>query len=55
MGMNLEEAQRIIDVKNETGGFLQVGFELHYSKMYSTVKKWVDAGLIGDVVNVQCR
>ena len=33
MGNTLEEAQHLIRVKNETKGFLQVGFELHYSTM----------------------
>ena len=55
MGNTLEEAQHLINVKNETKGFLQIGFELHYSKMYQKVKEWIDAGLLGDVVNVQCR
>lgn len=55
MGNTLEEARHLIRVKNETKGFLQVGFELHYSTMYQKVKEWIDAGLLGDVVNVRCR
>ena len=55
MGNTLEEARHLIDVKNETKGFLQIGFELHYSKMYRQVKEWIDAGLLGDIVNIQCR
>ena len=42
-------------LKNKYNGFLQVGFELHYSKMYQKVKEWIDEGKLGDVVNVQCR
>ncbi len=55
MGTTLEEASRLIRVKQETGGFLQIGFELHYSTMYQKVKEWIDSGAIGAVVNVQCR
>ncbi|MBO4631627.1 MAG: Gfo/Idh/MocA family oxidoreductase [Lentisphaeria bacterium] len=55
MGNTLEEASRLIQIKNETRGFFQIGFELHYSKMYQKIKEWIDSGAIGDVVNVQCR
>ena len=55
MGSSLEEAIHLIQVKRQTKGFLQIGFELHYSKMYQQIKEWIDQGLIGDVVNVQCR
>ena len=55
MGDTLEEAEHLIKVKNETNGWLQIGFELHYSKMYQKVKEWIDEGKLGDVVNVQCR
>ena len=50
MGMTLDEAEELIAVEKETGGFLQIGFELHYSKMYQTVKEWIKAGLIGKPV-----
>ena len=55
MGINLSDARRMLEVEKETGGFLQIGFELHYSKMYMTVKDWIDQGLIGTPVNTQCR
>ncbi|MFA7229947.1 MAG: Gfo/Idh/MocA family oxidoreductase [Victivallaceae bacterium] len=55
MGMNQDEAKRMLAVERETGSFLQIGFELHYSKMYSTVKNWIDQGLIGTPVNCHCR
>lgn len=55
MGISLEEARSMIKAKEETGAFLQIGFELHYSKMYMKVKEWIDQGLIGDVVNCHCR
>ena len=55
MGMSLDEARGLIQVQEKTGGFLQVGFELHYSKLYMLAKKWIDAGLIGTPMNIQCR
>ena len=55
MGETLAEARRMMKAEKETGKFLQIGFELHYSKMYSTVKDWISQGLIGTPVNSQCR
>ena len=55
MGTTLAEARHMAEVEKETGAFLQIGFELHYSKMYKQVKDWIDAGLIGTPVNNQCR
>ena len=54
LGVNLEEARKTIDVHEKTGTFLQVGFELHYSKLYQTVKEWIDADLIGTPMNSNC-
>ena len=55
MGETLAEAKRMIEVEKATGGFLQIGFELHYSKLYMMVKDWIDQGLIGTPVNCHCR
>jgi myo-inositol 2-dehydrogenase / D-chiro-inositol 1-dehydrogenase len=55
MGETLEEAERMITAQKETGGFLQIGFELHYSKIYMKAKEWIDQGLIGSPVNCHCR
>lgn len=55
MGCNLAEAKHMVDVEKETGAFLQIGFELHYSKMYQKAKEWIDAGIIGTPVNNHCR
>lgn len=51
----LEDSQRVVDIANETDTFFQIGFEARYSKLYMKVKEWIDAGLIGDVVNSHCR
>ena len=55
MGVSLEEAELMNAVQKETGQFLQIGFELHYSKLYQIAKDWIDQGLIGDPVNCHCR
>ena len=55
MGTTLAEASELIGVAEATKGFLQIGFELRYSSLYQQTKTWIDQGLIGDVVNVQCR
>ncbi|MCF6175129.1 MAG: Gfo/Idh/MocA family oxidoreductase [Victivallaceae bacterium] len=55
MGETLAEAQKMVEVQQETGQFLQIGFELHYSKIYMQAKQWIDEGLIGTPVNCHCR
>lgn len=54
MGMNPSEAREMIRVVEETGGFLQIGFELRYSRIYMKAKEWIDHGKIGVPVNIQC-
>lgn len=51
----LETARKVVAVQEKTGQFLQLGFELRYSKMYTQAKQWIDQGLIGDPVNGHCR
>jgi predicted dehydrogenase len=55
MGETLEEAHQMMKAEKETGNFLQIGFELHYSKIYMKAKDWIDQGLIGTPVNCHCR
>ncbi len=55
MGIDLGEARRMLKAEAETGGFLQIGFSLHYSRLYMKAKEWIDAGLIGGPVNCHCR
>ncbi len=54
MGITLDEARSIIEAEKESGSFLQIGFELHYSMLYMKVKEWIDAGLIGQPLNSHC-
>lgn len=55
MAVTLEDARAMVECAEATGGFLQIGFELRYSHLYSGVKKWIDEGLLGEVVNTQCN
>lgn len=54
MGITLDEARSILAAEKANGSFLQIGFELHYSKLYMTVKEWIEAGLIGRPLNSHC-
>lgn len=54
MGTSLTEAQRMLQTQRETDGFLQIGFELRYSRIYRKVKEWIDAGTIGRPLNSHC-
>lgn len=54
MANTLEDAQAMVDAAARCGGFLQIGFELRYSRLYTTVKNWIDRGLLGRVVNTHC-
>lgn len=55
MGETLDEARIMMKAEADTGNFLQVGFELHYSNIYMKAKEWIDQGLIGTPVNCHCR
>jgi predicted dehydrogenase len=50
----LAEASEMVETAERKGLFFQIGFELRYSKLYTKVKEWIDAGLLGQVVNTQC-
>jgi predicted dehydrogenase len=54
MANTLRESEEIVRAAEAKQAFLQVGFELRYSKLYSTVKDWCAAGLLGDIVNTHC-
>lgn len=54
MATSLEDAAAMVEAAEGTGGFLQVGFELRYSHLYTKVKDWIDKGLLGKVVNTHC-
>ncbi len=54
MATTLADAEAMAEAAERTNGFLQIGFELRYSHLYTTVKDWIDLGLLGRVVNTQC-
>lgn len=54
MANTLSDAREMVEAAERIGGFLQIGFELRYSKLYTKVKEWIDAGLLGKVVNTHC-
>jgi len=54
MATTLGDAQAMVEAAERTKGFLQIGFELRYSRLYTTVKDWVDRGLLGRVLNTHC-
>lgn len=50
----VEDARLMVEAAERLGAFFQIGFELRYSKLYTTVKEWIDAGLLGEVNNSHC-
>jgi predicted dehydrogenase len=54
MATTLTDAKAMVDAAERTKGFLQVGFELRYSHLYTKVKDWIDQGLLGRVLNTHC-
>ena len=54
MATTIEDAQTMVETAERTKGFLQIGFELRYSRLYTAVKDWIDQGLLGRVLNTHC-
>lgn len=54
MATTLADAVAMVHAAERTKGFLQIGFELRYSKLYTCVKDWIDRGLLGRVLNTHC-
>lgn len=54
MSTTLAGSQQMLDRALKADIFLQIGFELRYSHLYTTVKKWIDEGLLGKIVSIQC-
>jgi predicted dehydrogenase len=50
----MADATAMVEAAERCNGFLQIGFELRYSKLYMRIKEWIDAGLLGRVVNTHC-
>ena len=54
MATTIADAEAMVKAAERTNGFLQIGFELRYSHLYTTVKDWIDRDLLGRVLNTQC-
>jgi predicted dehydrogenase len=54
MATTLADAEAMVEVAERTNGFLQIGFELRYSHLYTAVKDWIDRDLLGRVLNTHC-
>lgn len=54
MANSLADAREMVETAERLRGFLQVGFEARYSRLYSAVKERIDRGLLGKVVNTHC-
>jgi predicted dehydrogenase len=54
MATTLQDAEAMVAAAERTKGFLQIGFELRYSHLYTAVKDWIDRGLLGAVLNTHC-
>lgn len=54
MATTLADAEAMVAAAERTKGFLQVGFELRYSHLYTRVKEWIESGHLGRVLNTHC-
>ncbi len=55
MANTLSDAEEMVKAAQRKNLFFQIGFELRYSKLYTTIKDWIDAGLLGDIINTECN
>lgn len=54
MAPTFADSELLVQESERLGVYLQVGFELRYSKLYTTIKEWIDQGLLGRIVNTKC-
>jgi len=54
MATTLADAEAMAIAAERTNGYLQIGFELRYSHLYTAVKDWIDQGFLGRVLNTHC-
>ncbi len=50
----LADSRLMVEEAERRGLFFQIGFELRYSRAYTQIKEWADAGLLGEVMNTHC-
>jgi len=51
----LADSRLLVEEAERRKLYFQIGFELRYSKLYSIIKDWISAGLLGQVNNSQCN
>lgn len=54
MANQYEDALAMVEAAEHNNGFLQIGFELRYSRLYLQVKEWIEADLLGEIINSNC-
>ena len=54
MATSASDAVAMVQTARHNEMFLQIGFELRYSRLYRTVRRWIDDGLLGEVVLTSC-
>lgn len=52
LGLNRKEIEGVLKAEKESGKYLQVNFEMRYSKMCKRIKDIIDEGEIGEVKNI---
>jgi len=50
----LADSRLMVEEAERRGLFFQIGFECRYSKLYTRIKDWIDAGALGQVMNTNC-
>lgn len=54
MAITVDDAREMVETAERLGRYLQIGFELRYSTLYTKVKQWIDQGRLGVVRHIQC-
>jgi len=54
MANTLDDTIKMVEAAEKENGWLQIGFELRYSLLYTKIKEWINKGLLGKIVNTSC-
>ena len=52
MGLSKKEISAMLKAEKESGKYLQIDFEMRYSKMSRRIKELIDEGMLGEVKNI---
>lgn len=53
MAWNIQQCKQMIRVADETGKFLSIGHQRHYSMLYAHANEVVSSGLLGDIKHIR--